>query len=96
MQDLFKLGEGSSFNGYQLFDINGNFVMHSEVETPILDKVVELLLKDGKVKVQHGPGLLWDLDLERGVIDPKGGYHHDKLPPNYVITLDDETLKKLT
>lgn len=96
MENIFKLGAGSFFNGYQLFDINNNFVMSSDIETPILDKAVELLLKDGKVKVQHGPGLLWDLDLERGVIDPKGGYHHDKLPPNYVITLDDETLKKLT
>jgi hypothetical protein len=70
--------------------------MSSEVETPILDKAVELLLKDGKVKVQNGPGLLWDLDLSKGVIDPKGDYHHDKLPPNYVIMLDNETLKKLT
>jgi hypothetical protein len=95
MENNFKPGP-SFFNGYHLYDINNNFAISSEIETPTLDKAIELLLRDGKVKIYNGPGLLWDLDLEKGVIDPEGGYHHDKLPPNYVVTLDDETLKKLT
>ena len=80
---------------YKIFDTNNNLVMVDEDKFKILDKTVELLLKDKKVKVHHGPGLLWDLDLDKGVIPPPNEYHNNTLPPFYLETLDEETLKKL-
>ena len=90
-----QLIETSRMGLYKIFDVDGNLVLEGINQTKILDKTVEILLRDGKVKVHHGPGLLWDLDLDRGVIDPMGEYHQHKLPPSYVDKLDDEIKAKL-
>jgi len=90
-----ELIETTKFSFYKVFDIDGNMVFENTNHFKVLDKCIELLLKDRKVKVHHGPGLLWDLDLDRGVIPPEGEYHNTKLPPFYIEILDEETLKKL-
>ena len=87
--------ETSRFSLYKLFDVDGNMILEHTNHFKVLDKSIELLLKDGKAKIHHGPGLLLDLDLDKGVIPLEGEYHQHKLPPFYIQILDEETLKKL-
>jgi len=89
-----QLIETTPFSFYKVFDINGNMVYEQTNSTKALTKALELLLSDGKVKVHHGPGLLWDFDIEKS-LDPKGEYHTDKIPPFFWETLDNETREKL-
>jgi len=79
---------------YKLYDSEGNCKFFSDDSTSVLQKSLELLLKGEKVKIDHGPGLLWYFDPEKS-LDPKGEYHTDVIPPFFWDTLDDEIKAKL-
>ena len=79
---------------YKVFNHNRDIILETEDKFEALTKGLEILFSERRVKIDHGPGLLWDFDIEKS-LDPKGEYHNDKIPPFFWETLDDETREKL-